>query len=74
MNIDFDSMLNRALSGASRATDEFIKKYPENKITAQQLELITTVTARITVDLLREYHSAVVSAHSCSDPSSADTH
>lgn len=74
INIDFDAMLNRTLSAASRATAEFIKNHPENEVTARQAELIASVTAKITVDLLREYHAAFVAAHSCTCPSSADTH
>ena len=74
MDIDFDGMLSRAHSGASRAAAEFIEKHPENEVTARQMEMIATITAKVTVDLLREYHAAVVSAHSCNDPSSADTH
>lgn len=74
MDIDFNGMLSRARSGASRATAEFIEKYPESKVTARQMELIASVTAKVTVDLLREYHAAVSSARPCNDPSSVDTH
>lgn len=64
VDIDFDAMLEKALSKTTAVTDAYIEKYPELKVSARQMEMIRKVTAQTVVDLLREYHSALVSASS----------
>ena len=63
-DIDFDAMLDKALSKTTAVTEAYIEKYPELKVSARQMEMIRKVTAQTVVDLLREYHSVLVSAAS----------
>ena len=63
-DIDFDAMLDKALSKTTAVTEAYIEKYPELKVSARQMEMIRKVTAQTVVDLLREYHSVLVSASS----------
>lgn len=60
-DIDFDGMLDRAISKTTAATESYIKKYPEYKVSARQMEMIRNISAQTVVELLREYHSALMS-------------
>lgn len=57
IEIDFDKLLNDSVNAAVNATIKTSDMRPESSNHYDQFRLISTISAKITVDILREYHA-----------------
>lgn len=56
IEIDFDELLRRSVNSSIDATIKVSDKHPEHAAKSEQLQLIATIAAHTTIQILREYH------------------
>ena len=56
IEIDFDELLRRSVNSSIDATTKMLDKQPEFASKGEQLQLIATVSAHTTIQIVREYH------------------
>lgn len=56
IDIDFDDLLRRSVNASIDATVKMSDTHPEFSSRSEQLQLIATVSAHTTIQILREYH------------------
>lgn len=57
IEIDFDELLKHSVNSAIKATTKMTDKHPEFALKGEQLQLIATISAETTIQILRDYHA-----------------
>lgn len=57
IEIDFNELLRRSVNSAVDATTKMTDKHPEFSSKGEQLQIIASISAQTTIQILREYHA-----------------
>lgn len=57
IEIDFNELLRRSVNSAVDATTKMTDKHPEFSSKCEQLQIIASISAQTTIQILREYHA-----------------
>lgn len=62
IDIDFDKLLSDSLDGTSSAYESLRNQYPDMESSAEFYRKVSSISANITINILKQYHQQIVDA------------